>query len=124
MALILTELYKSNIDAQRAQQYPDVSYIELQARTDTTRAYTKIVRVSSGWMLHRDIYDPAQGRRVSRLEITENAVTDAVDTLLTASMFTTLKAVLVGADRYMCKNPVAPSKEPRIWLVEVERIVA
>lgn len=124
MASILTELTKSNYDAQRLQQYPDVSYVELQARDDVTRAYTQITRISSGWMLHRDIFDPAEGRRVSRLEITENAVTNAVDTLLTSAMFTSLKAVLIGSDRYVCKNPVAPSKEPRLWRVEVERIVA
>lgn len=123
MAGMLTEIYKANVDAQKTQQYAGIASIELQARNDATRAYTKIVAVLSGWMLHRDIFDAAEGRRVSRLELTENAVTDAVDTLLTAAMvMTTLKAVVVGTDRYLCKNPVAPSKEPRYYVVEVERI--
>lgn len=125
MANILTNLLKANLDAQRRAEYPGVASIELQSQNDATRAYAKIVAVTEGWMLHREIEETSDGRRILHLVIAENAVTDAVDTLLTESMVMSgLKAFTLSGQRYECRNPVKPKQEPRYYAVECEWIGA
>ena len=123
MASMLTKLFKVNLDAQRRAEFPDVASIELQSITDATRAYAKVVAVLSGWMLHREVVNAETGERQELLVLAENAITDAVDTLLTEAMvMTTAKAVLIGANRYRLHNPVIVNSEPRYYQVQCEWI--
>lgn len=125
MANILTNLWKANLDAQRRAEYPGVASIELQSLNDASRAFVKIVAVTEGWMLHREIEEVADGRRIMRLVLAENAVTDAVDTLLTEAMvMSSLKAFTLSGQRYECRNAVKPKQEPRYYAVECEWIGA
>ena len=125
MANMLTNLLKTNLDAQRRAEYPGVSSIELQSVNDVTRAFVKIVAVTEGWMLHREIEEPGDGRRIMQLILAENAVTDAVDTLLTSAMVMDgLKAFVLSGQRYECRNPIQPKQEPRYYSVEAEWIGA
>lgn len=121
MAAMLTNLMKDNVDAQRRAEHPDITYIELQLKEDSSRAQAQIVRVTEGWMFHREVLNEEDGRRTNRLILTENAVTNAVDATLTYNnVMELLHTVVVGNDRFKCREPVPPRSEPRFYAVECE----